>query len=92
VRGTVLIAFLVLALFGALPRWGHSRTWTYAPTGGVGLILLIVIISPASRPDLIFRHRSRRRRTSGIGKIMLTELDQLKLVTRVAVLARSPRP
>ena len=42
--GTILIVFLVLALFGALPRFGHSTNWTYAPTGGVGLILLIVII------------------------------------------------
>jgi FtsH-binding integral membrane protein len=42
--GTILIVFLVLALFGALPRWSHSRNWGYAPTGGVGLILLIVVI------------------------------------------------
>jgi hypothetical protein len=44
VFGTIVIVILVLALFGALPRWGHSRNWGYAPTGGVGLILLIVII------------------------------------------------
>ena len=42
--GTILIVFLFLAFFGALPRWGHSRNWGYAPTGGVGLILLIVMI------------------------------------------------
>jgi hypothetical protein len=42
--GTVLIVFLVLALFGALPRWPHSRDWGYAPTGGLGLVLLIVVI------------------------------------------------
>jgi Protein of unknown function (DUF3309) len=42
--GTVLIVILILALFGALPRWSHSRSWGYYPTGGVGLILLIVII------------------------------------------------
>jgi hypothetical protein len=42
--GTILIVILVLALFGALPRWSHSRDWGYYPTGGVGLILLIVII------------------------------------------------
>ena len=42
--GIILIVFLVLALFGALPRWSHSRNWGYAPTGGVGLILLIVVI------------------------------------------------
>jgi hypothetical protein len=41
---TILIVFLILALFGALPRWSHSRKWGYFPTGGVGLVLLIVII------------------------------------------------
>jgi hypothetical protein len=42
--GTILIVILILALFGALPRWSHSRNWGYYPTGGLGLILLIVII------------------------------------------------
>jgi hypothetical protein len=42
--GTILIVILLLALFGALPRWSHSRDWGYVPTGGVGLILVIVVI------------------------------------------------
>ncbi len=42
--GTILIVVLILALLGALPRWNHSREWGYAPTGGVGLILIIVVI------------------------------------------------
>ena len=42
--GTILIVILILALFGALPRWSHSRNWGYYPTGGVGVILLIVVI------------------------------------------------
>jgi Protein of unknown function (DUF3309) len=42
--GTILIVILLLALFGALPRWSHSRDWGYYPTGGVGMILLIVVI------------------------------------------------
>jgi len=42
--GPILIAILVLALLGALPRWSHSRSWGYAPTGGVGLILLVVFV------------------------------------------------
>jgi Protein of unknown function (DUF3309) len=42
--GTILIVILILALLGALPRWGHSRDWGYAPTGGLGLVLLIVVI------------------------------------------------
>jgi hypothetical protein len=42
--GTILIVILLLALFGALPRWSHSRDWGYYPSGGVGTILLIVVI------------------------------------------------
>jgi hypothetical protein len=42
--GTILIVILVLALVGALPRWGHSRSWGYAPTGGLGLVLFIVVV------------------------------------------------
>jgi Protein of unknown function (DUF3309) len=42
--GTILIVVLILALLGALPRWSHSRSWGYAPTGGVGVVLLIVVI------------------------------------------------
>lgn len=42
--GTILIVVLLLALFGALPRWPHSRDWGYYPTGGLGIILLIVIV------------------------------------------------
>ncbi len=42
--GTILIVVLVLALVGALPRWPHSREWGYYPTGGLGLVLLIVLV------------------------------------------------
>jgi hypothetical protein len=42
--GTILIVILILALLGALPRWSHSRDWGYAPTGGLGLILCVVVI------------------------------------------------
>jgi hypothetical protein len=42
--GTILIVILILALLGAFPRWNHSRNWGYAPSGGLGLVLLIVII------------------------------------------------
>jgi hypothetical protein len=42
--GTILIVILVLALLGALPRWSHSRNWGYAPTGGVGVVILIVVV------------------------------------------------
>jgi hypothetical protein len=42
--GTLLIILLVLALAGAVPRWGYSRDWGYWPSGGLGLVLLIVLI------------------------------------------------
>jgi hypothetical protein len=40
----VLIVLLVLLLLGALPTWPHSRSWGYAPSGGLGLVLLILLI------------------------------------------------
>jgi hypothetical protein len=42
--GTILVVLLILALLGALPRWSHSRDWGYVPTGGLGLVLLVVVI------------------------------------------------
>jgi Protein of unknown function (DUF3309) len=42
--GTILIVVLILALLGALPRWSHSKDWGYAPTGGVGIVLFIVVV------------------------------------------------
>jgi Protein of unknown function (DUF3309) len=42
--GTILIVILILALLGAFPRWNHSRNWGYAPSGGLGIVLLIVVI------------------------------------------------
>jgi len=41
---TLLAVVLVLALVGVLPRWSHSRDWGYVPSGGVGLVLLIVVV------------------------------------------------
>ncbi|HUY13643.1 MAG TPA: DUF3309 family protein [Terriglobia bacterium] len=41
---TVLIVVLLLALVGALPRWGHSRDWGYFPSGGLGLVVVILIV------------------------------------------------
>lgn len=41
---TILIIFLVLFLIGALPTWPHSTNWGYYPSGGVGLVLLILLI------------------------------------------------
>jgi hypothetical protein len=41
---TILIVVLVLLLVGALPTWPHSANWGYYPSGGLGLILLILLI------------------------------------------------
>jgi len=41
--GTVLIVLLLLMLIGAFPTWPHSRSWGYYPSGGVGLLLVILI-------------------------------------------------
>jgi hypothetical protein len=40
----ILIIILVLILVGALPTWPHSKSWGYYPSGGLGLVLLIVLI------------------------------------------------
>lgn len=42
--GTILLIILIVLLVGALPRWGHSASWGYGPSGGLGLILIIVLV------------------------------------------------
>lgn len=42
--GTILLIVLILILVGALPTWGHSRSWGYAPSGVVGLLVIILIV------------------------------------------------
>jgi hypothetical protein len=44
VLGTILLIVLVLLLLGALPTWPHSANWGYYPSGGVGLLLVILIV------------------------------------------------
>ncbi len=41
---TILILLLVLALIGALPRWGHSANWGYAPSGVLTVVLVVVVV------------------------------------------------
>jgi Protein of unknown function (DUF3309) len=41
---TILLIILVLLLIGALPTWPHSSGWGYYPSGGLGLLLVIVLI------------------------------------------------
>jgi hypothetical protein len=42
--GTILLIIVVLALLGMIPIWPHSRSWGYGPSGGVGLIVVILVI------------------------------------------------
>ncbi|MGZ3749506.1 MAG: DUF3309 domain-containing protein [Pseudobdellovibrionaceae bacterium] len=42
--GTILTVILIIVFVGALPTWPHSRNWGYYPSGGLGLVLLILII------------------------------------------------
>jgi len=41
---TILIVLAVLLLLGAIPAWPHSRKWGYGPSGGLGLVVLILLI------------------------------------------------
>jgi hypothetical protein len=41
---TILLVLVVLMLLGAIPAWPHSRSWGYGPSGGLGLVLLIVVV------------------------------------------------
>jgi hypothetical protein len=41
---TVLLVILILLLLGALPTWPYSSGWGYYPSGGLGLVLLIILI------------------------------------------------
>lgn len=41
---TILLIVLILILVGALPTWPHSKSWGYYPSGGTGLILIILVI------------------------------------------------
>jgi hypothetical protein len=42
--GTIVLIVVLLMLVGALPTWSHSRSWGYAPSGGLGLVVVVVIV------------------------------------------------
>jgi hypothetical protein len=42
--GTILLIILVLFLLGAIPTWPYSQGWGYGPSGGIGLLVVILII------------------------------------------------
>ena len=41
---TILLVLLILMAIGAFPRWGYSRDWGYFPSGGLGLVVLVLLI------------------------------------------------
>ena len=41
---TILLIVLVLLLLGAFPAWPHSRSWGYYPSGGIGLVLVVILL------------------------------------------------
>ncbi len=42
--GTILIVVLILMLVGAFPAWPHSQSWGYGPSGGIGLVVVILLV------------------------------------------------
>lgn len=42
--GTILLIVLILILVGVLPSWPHSRSWGYGPSGGIGLVVIILVV------------------------------------------------
>jgi hypothetical protein len=42
--GTILLVILILILLGALPTWGHSRNWGYGPSGGLSLLVIVLVV------------------------------------------------
>lgn len=41
---TIVLIIIVLLLIGAIPAWPHSRSWGYGPSGGLGLVLVILLV------------------------------------------------
>ncbi len=42
--GTILLVLLILMLVGAIPTWPHSKSWGYGPSGGLGLVVIILVV------------------------------------------------
>lgn len=42
--GTILLIVLVLLLIGAFPTWPHSSNWGYGPSGGLGLLVIVLVV------------------------------------------------
>lgn len=42
--GTILLIIFILMLVGAIPNWSHSKSWGYGPSGGIGLVVIVLIV------------------------------------------------
>jgi len=42
--GTILLVIVILVLLGVVPKWPHSRSWGYGPSGALGVVLLILVV------------------------------------------------
>ena len=42
--GTIVLILLILLLVGAIPTWSHSRQWGYGPSGGLSLLVIVLIV------------------------------------------------
>ncbi len=42
--GTILLVVLILMLVGAIPNWSHSKSWGYGPSGGIGLVVIVLVV------------------------------------------------
>ena len=42
--GTILLIVLILLLVGAIPAWPHSKSWGYGPTGGLGVVIIVLVV------------------------------------------------
>ena len=47
--GTILLIVLILMLIGAIPSWPHSRSWGYGPSGGLGLVVIVIVVVRGGR-------------------------------------------
>ena len=57
--GLILLIVLIMLLLGTVPAWPHSRSWGYGPSGGLGLILVIVLVLGVAEGHLAYCFRPR---------------------------------
>ena len=85
--GTILLVILILMLIGAVPSWSHSRNWGHGPSGGLGLVVLVLLITRVhlqGAPQRLAAKRPHLRALSGATrccKALATRLEDTMLET-----------